>query len=78
MLQAIMVIMRSMEPGRGENGKVKYETFRKMKSTYTVLWNVSLESGTDIALSTSNKKGQNIATCNPSEGGWYQMFASGC
>ena len=78
MLQAIMVIMRSMEPGRGKNGKVKYETFRKMKSTYTVLWNVSLESGTDIALSTSNKKGQNIGTCNPSEGGWYQMFDSGC
>ena len=78
MLQAIMVIMRSMEPGRGKTGKVKYGTSRKTRSTYTVLWNVSPESGADIALSTSTKKGRYIATCNPSEGGWYQMFASGC
>src|SRR6056300_936088 len=77
MLQAVMVIMRSMEPGTGRGGKVKYGTARKNRSTGTVLYNVSPESGADIVLSTSSKKGRYVATCNPSEGSFYQMFAMG-
>jgi len=73
-----MVVMRSMEPGKGKDGKVKYGTSRKTRSTFTVLWNVSPEAGSDITLSTSSKKGRYVATCNPSEGPWYQMFALGC
>ena len=66
MLQAIMVIMRSMEPGRGKTGKVKYGTSREKRSMYTVLWNVSPESGAYIALLASTKKGRYITTCNSS------------
>ena len=78
MLQAIMVVMRSMEPGTGRGGKVKYGTARKNRSTGTVLYNASPESGADIVLSTSSSKGRYVATCNPSEGSFYQMFATGC
>ena len=78
MLQAIMVVMRSMEPGTGRGGKVKYGTARKNRSTGTVLYNASPESGADIVLSTSSSRGRYVATCNPSEGSFYQMFATGC
>ena len=78
MLQAIMVIMRSMEPGRGKAGNVKYGTSRKTRSTFTVLWDISPEAGSDIALSSSGQKARFVATCNPSEGRWYQHFALGC
>ena len=67
-----------MEPGTGRGGKVKYGTARKNCSTGTVLWDVSPESGADIALSSSNSKGRYVATCNPSEGRFYQMFNAGC
>ena len=78
MMQAVMVIMRSMEPGKGKTGKVKYGTARKNRSTGTILYEVSPDSGSDISFSTSSSKGRYIATCNPSEGRMYQMFASGC
>ena len=78
MLQAIMVIMRSMEPGSGRGGRIKYGTARKNRSTGTVLWNVSPDSGGDVVLSTSSKAGRYVATSNPSEGIFYQMFAKGC
>ena len=78
MQQGMMVIMRSQEPGKGKNGRVKYGTSRKTRSTYTVLWDVSPESGGDIAFSASGKSGRMVATCNPSEGRWYQFFAKGC
>ena len=50
MAQAIMVVMRSMEPGKGRDGKVKYGTSRKIRGTFTVLWYVSSESGAVIVL----------------------------
>ena len=67
-LQAGMVIMRSMEPGTGRGGKVKYGAARKNRSTSTVLWDVSPQSGADIVLSSSSSKGRYVATCNPSKG----------
>ena len=78
MREAIMLIMRSLEPGTGRDGKVKYGTARKVRSTITVLWDASPESGSDIALSSSSKGGRFVATCNPAEGRWYQHFATGC
>ena len=78
MQQAIMVIMRSLEPGTGRNGKVKWGTARQVRSTHTVLWDSSPESGADIALSSSAKEGKFVATCNPAEGRWYQFFTIGC
>ena len=78
MLQAMMVIMRSMEPGRGKSGKIKYGTARKVRSTFTVLWDISPDSGGNITLSSSSAKGKYVATRNPSEGRMYQAFAMGC
>ena len=57
MQHAMMVIMRSQEPGKGKNGKVKYGTSCKIRSTFTVLWDVSPESGGDIVFSASGKSG---------------------
>lgn len=76
MLQAMMVVMRSMEPGR-YNDTVQYGTARQARATLTVLWEASPESGGDITLSSASVKGRFMATCNPSEGRWYQHFASG-
>ena len=77
MQQAMMVIMRSQEPGKGKNGKAKYGTSRKIRSTFMVLWDVSPESGGDIAFSASGKSGRMVATCNPSKGRLYHFFAKG-
>ena len=77
MLQAMMVVMRSMEPGRGRGGRVKYGTARKIRSAFTVIWDNSPEAKGDLALSSSGAKGRMVATCNPSEGRWYQFFAKG-
>ena len=76
-LQAIMVCLRAMEPASGRDGKVKYGTARKTRATYTVLWNVSPESGTDLSFSAAGK-GQVHATLNPAEGRFYERFALGC
>ena len=76
MKEAVMLIMRSLEPGR--DGRVKFGTARKVRSTLTVLWDASPEAGADITLSSSGKEGRRVATCNPAEGRWYQHFSTGC
>lgn len=79
MLQAIMVLVRSHEPGRSK-GKdtVQWGTARKIRSAFTVVWEASPESGADVTLSAGSLKGRFIATVNPSEGRWYQHFSTGC
>ena len=77
MKEAVMLIMRSLEPGAGRGGRVKFGTARKVRSTITVLWDASPESGADISLSSSSKAGRYVATCNPAEGRWYQHFSVG-
>ena len=57
MLQAMMVIMRLMELDRGKGDKVTYGNSRKIRSTFTVLWDISPEAGADIALLSSSTKG---------------------
>ena len=37
----------------------------------------SLDSGGDITLSSSSKRGRCIATCNPMEGRWFQQLVAG-
>ena len=73
-----MVVMWSMEKRRGRDGLVKYGTSRKVRSTYTILWDNSPDAGADITLASASIKGRFVATCNPSEGRWYQFFALGC
>jgi len=77
MLQAIMVVMRSREKGRGDKKYVQYATARKARSTPPVLWESSPTAGADITLSTSNVRGKYIATWCPSKGRWYQRFETG-
>ena len=77
MLAAVMVIMRSYEPGR-KGSTVQFGTARKQRSTYTVVWEASPESGSDITLSSGSTLGRYVATCNPSEGRWFQHFIKGC
>ena len=67
-----------MEPGKVKGGTVKYRTSRKSRGTATVLWDAFPDAGADIALSSSSVKARFVATCNPSEGRWYQRFAMGC
>jgi hypothetical protein len=77
MLQAIMLLMRSHEPGR-KNDTVQFGTARKIRAAYTVIWDASPESGGDITLSASSLQGRYVATFNPSEGRWYQFFSLSC
>ncbi len=56
----------------------KYGTSQKLRGTYTVIWDASPEGGAYITLSSSSIKGRHVATLNPSEGCWYQRFATGC
>ena len=74
MLQAIMVVMRSMEPWKGKGCTVKYGTSCKSRGTFTILWDASPDAGADIALSSSSVKARFVATWNPSEGRWYQRL----
>ena len=76
MLQAIMVVRRSMEPGV-KNDTVQYSTARQARAAYTLLWEASPEAGSDITLSSGSLKGRYVATCAPSEGRWYQHFNTG-
>ena len=78
MNEAILLVMRSLEPGTGRDGRVKFGTARKVRATITKLWDASPEAGGDIALTTSSKAGRYVATCNPAEGRWYQQFSTGC
>lgn len=77
MLQAMMVVMRSHEPGR-RGKRVQFSTARRQRATYTVIWEASPESGADITLSSGGLRGRYVATCNPSEGRWFQHFITGC
>ena len=76
MKEAMMVLMRSMEKGRG--GKtVQYGTARQSRKCLTVLWQSSPDAGGDITLSSGSVRGRFVATLCPSEGRWYQRFESG-
>ena len=76
MLQAIMLELRALEPGR--KGKtVTWDTTRHQRATYTVLWETSPDIGGDITLSFSSKRGRFVATCNPTEGRWFQRLITG-
>ena len=74
MNEAILLIMCSLEPGKGRDGRVKFGTARQVRAMVTKVWDTSPEAGGDISLSTSSKAGQYVATCNPAEGRWYQQF----
>ena len=76
MLQAILLEMRAMEPGRSKD-TVQFGTARMIRSTTTVLWEASPAGGSDIVLSTGGVKGRYIATMCPSEGRWYALFTVG-
>ncbi len=77
MAQAVMLLLRSMEKGRG-GGFVQYGTARKVRATLTSLWDASPSAGADITISSSSLKGRFVATRCPSEGRWYQRFETGC
>lgn len=76
MLQAILLEMRSMEPGRSGT-TVQFGTARAIRATTTVLWEASPASGADIVFSSGNAKGRYITTLCPSEGRWYALFSTG-
>jgi hypothetical protein len=76
MMQALLLEMRAMEPGRNRP-TVKFGTARMIRSTTTVLWETSPLSGSDIVLSSGSVKGRYIATMCPSEGRWYSLFNIG-
>ena len=76
MKEAMMVLMRSMEKGRG-GGRVKYGTARMARACLTILWQASPVAGADITLSSGTIKGRYVATLCPSEGRWYQRFETG-
>jgi hypothetical protein len=73
---AVMVLMRSLEKGKGD-GTVKYGTARKTRATLTVLWESSPSGGNDMTLSSGLVKGCFVAARCPSEGRWYQHFETG-
>jgi hypothetical protein len=76
MKEALMIVMRAMEPGR-KGTLVQFGTARKPRSTLTVLWESSPESGADIVLASGGVKGRYIASHAPSEGRWFQQFMQG-
>ena len=76
MKEAMMIIMRSMEPG-AKNATVQFGTARKPRATLTVLWESSPGSAGDIVMSSGGVKGRLIATRAPSEGRWFQQFMHG-
>jgi hypothetical protein len=73
---AVMVLMQSMEKGRG-GGMAKYGTARKAQATLTVLWESSLLGGNNMTLSAGSVKRRFVTTCCPSEGQSYQHFKTG-
>jgi hypothetical protein len=76
MKEAVMIVMRAMEPGR-KGDTVQFGTARKPRATLTVLWESSPESGADIVLASGGVKGRYIASHAPSEGRWFQQFVHG-
>jgi hypothetical protein len=77
MMQAIMLEMRLMEPGKKENSTLQFGTARKLCATTTVPWEASPASGADIVMSAGDLKGRYIATLCPSECRWYETFSTG-
>ena len=76
MLQGIMLELRGKEPGK-KGTWVSWGTTRQQRKTYTVVWEASPESGGDITLSAGGKGGRYTATCNPTEGGFFQRLTTG-
>ena len=76
MKEAILVLTRSMEKGRG-GGTVKSATAWKLRRTFTKLWESSPEANSDITLSSGSARGRFVATQNPSKGNRYGAFAAG-
>jgi hypothetical protein len=76
MLEAIMLLMWSMEKGK-KKATVQFSTARKVRATLTRLWESSPEAGSDIVLSAGSKKGRFVATRCPSESRWYEHFTLG-
>ena len=77
MKEAILVVMRSHEPGKEEGKTVKYGTARKTQGFLTILGEASVDLQGDLVFSSSSKMGRLVATTAPSEGRWYQHFSSG-
>eukprot|EP00956_Cyclotella_meneghiniana_P033971 scaffold100699_cov23-Cyclotella_meneghiniana.AAC.1 len=57
MLQAILLEMRTMEPGRKDGERVQWGTARGTRTTTTVLWENSPASGSDIVFSSGSVRG---------------------
>lgn len=76
MKEAIMVLMRSQEKGKG-SGTVKYATARQIRATTTILWQTSPEAMSDLTLSSGSSRGKYVATAAPSEGWFYYRFGMG-
>lgn len=76
MKEAILVLMRSMEPGR-DGGHVKYATARGIRAAATMLWRASPDAHSDLVLSSGSVKGRFVLTRCPSESWWYSRFSSG-
>ena len=67
--EAMMVLMRSMEKGRG-GGRVQYGTARQSWACLTVLWQLSSSvAGADITLSSGSIRGPMLQPCVPVKGG---------
>ena len=77
MKEAILLVLRSHEPGKDEGKTVKYGTARKLRGFMTVLAEASVELRGDLVFSSCSKAGRLVATRAPSEGRWFQHFNSG-
>ena len=71
-----MMVMRSREPGRKE-ATVSHGTARRVRATYTTLWETSPDGFSDLVLSSGTVKGRFVLSHAPSEGRWYQRFGEG-
>ena len=76
MKDAMMVVMRSMERGN-KKFTVPWGTAWQARSTLTILRDTSLESSTDVSLSTAGNFRRLVATTALAEGRWYQYFLAG-
>eukprot|EP00956_Cyclotella_meneghiniana_P044932 scaffold344042_cov199-Cyclotella_meneghiniana.AAC.1 len=77
MLEAVLLLLRSLEKGKKKAIGVQYGTARKVRATLTVLWEASPESLADIVLSTGSRRGRYVGTRNPAESRWYEHFNKG-
>lgn len=77
MLEAVLLLLRSLEPGKKKDTGVQYGTARKVRATITVLWEASPESLADMVLSTGTRQGRYVGTRNPAESRWYEHFNKG-